>query len=225
MKKAILCSSKQVLIPSMIAMLAILMACTTPPVPEPAPSKPQPAPPTPSNGLPTTPTPAEPEPETTARWFADGIIEAYEYLGEMAYGDFEIHWRCDEQDVYIGMKAKTSGWISIAFQPGSRMRNADMVLGFVKNGETTVLDLFSTGDFGPHSPDDELGGTQNILEYGGSEDNEFTIVEFKRALNTGDSYDVEVSFGENKIIWAYSSSDDIMQKHTNRGYGEIVLSP
>lgn len=225
MKKAILCSSKQVLIPSMIAMLAILMACTTPPVPEPAPSKPQPAPPTPSNGLPTTPTPAEPEPETTARWFADGIIEAYEYLGEMAYGDFEIHWRSDEQDVYIGMKAKTSGWISIAFQPGSRMRNADMVLGFVKNGETTVLDLFSTGDFGPHSPDDELGGTQNILEYGGSEDNEFTIVEFKRALNTGDSYDVEVSFGENKIIWAYSSSDDIMQKHTNRGYGEIVLSP
>jgi len=233
MKRSILCSSKQAIIPSIIAILAILTACTAPeqelmPTPTPTPTPvptPEPAPPTPSNGLPIAPTPAEPEPESTPRWFANGVIEADEYLGEMAYGDFEIHWRSDEQNIYIGMKAKTSGWISIAFQPGSRMKNADMVLGLVKNGETTVLDLFSTGDFGPHLPDDELGGTQNILESGGSEGSEFTIVEFKRALDTGDKYDIPISSGQNKIIWAYGSSDNITQKHAKRGYGEITLNP
>lgn len=193
------------------------------PTPEPAP-KPEQASPTPSNGLPTAPNPAETELEPTARWLADGVIDVDEYLGEMAYGNFEIHWRSDEQNIYIGMKAKTSGWVSVAIQPGSRMKNADMVLGLVKNGETTVLDLFSTGDFGPHSPDDELGGTQNILEYGGSEDGEFTTIEFKRALNTGDEYDTAVLFGQNKIIWAYGLSDDITQKHSTRGYGEITLN-
>jgi hypothetical protein len=224
----------------LIAMLVLLLACTVPeeelmttatptpapaPATEPAPSKPESVSPMPSNGLPTAPPPTEPEPEPTAKWLADGIIEVDEYLGEMAYGNFEIHWHSDEQYIYIGIRAKTNGWVSVALQPGSRMKDADMILGLVKNGETTVLDLFSKGDFGPHLPDDELGGANNILEFRGSEDDEITIIEFKRARNTGDDYDVAVSSGENKIIWAYSSSDDIMQKHTKRGYGEITINP
>lgn len=173
-----------------------------------------------------TPAPAlEPAPALIEEWNADGIIKVREYYGAENYDAFEIHWRSDEQNIYIAMKAKTSGWVSVAFQPGSRMKDADMVLGLVKNGETIIFDLFSTGDFGPHPPDDELGGTRNILEFGGSEDSEFTIIEFKRALDTGDKYDIPISSGQNKIIWAYGSSDNITQKHTKRGYGEITLSP
>jgi hypothetical protein len=171
------------------------------------------------------PTPAPIPPPLVEEWSADGIIKVREYYGAENHDNIEIHWRSDEQYIYIGMKAKTSGWVSIAFQPASRMKNADMVLGLVKNGKTIIFDLFSTGDFGPHHPDDELDGAQNILEFGGSEDNEFTIIEFKRALNTGDDYDIQVSSGENKIIWAYSSSDEITHKHTKRGYGNIVINP
>ena len=204
------CSRKRWFLPMICLFLLasfVLSACAEP---EPAP----------------TPTPAPtPAPPLVEEWSADGIIKAGEYYGAENYGDFEIHWRSDEQNIYIGMKAKTNGWVAVAFQPGSRMKNADMVLGLVKSGETTVLDLFSTGDFGPHPPDDELGGAHNILEFGGSEDSEFTIVEFKRALNTGDDYDLAVSSGENKIIWSYGSSDDMAQKHTKRGYGVITLNP
>jgi hypothetical protein len=123
----------------------------------------------------------------------------------------------------MGIQAKTNGFVAMAVQPGSRMKDADMVFGFVKNGETTILDLFSTGDFGPHPPDTELGGTNDILQFGGSEQGGFTTIEFKRKLVTGDKYDNPVSKGANKIMWSYGSTDEFNQKHTNRGYGEINL--
>jgi len=103
------------------------------------------------------------------------------------------------------------------------MKNADMVLGSVEDGEATVYDQFSTGDFGPHKADTELGGTDDILEFGGKEAGGYTIIEFKRALNTGDKYDHPLSKGANKIIWSYGSDDKSTIKHVNRGYGELDL--
>jgi len=156
-------------------------------------------------------------------WSADGIIRVREYHGSNNYGDYTIHWLSDEQYIYIGMTAKTNGWIAMAVQPGSRMKDADMVFGFVINGKVEVYDLYSTGNFGPHPPDAELGGTDDILVYGGKEEGGFTTIEFKRRLNTGDKYDISISKGVNKIIWAYGSNDSLAVKHSTRGYGEINL--
>ncbi len=185
----------------------------TAPTPEPAPAPtPEPAPP---------PAPTMPEPAEV--WAADGIIKVREYTGNQQFGDYRIFWRSDDRYAYIGISAPTTGFVSVGIQPGSRMKDADMVFGFVQDGEATVLDLFSTGDFGPHSPDTELGGTNDILEFGGSEDDGSTTIEFKRALNTGDTYDLALAKGTNKIIWAYGSADGLQGRHAARGYGEITL--
>ena len=98
-----------------------------------------------------------------------------------------------------------------------------MVFGFVEDSETNIYDLFSTGAYGPHHPDTELGGTDDILEFAGKEEGEFITIEFKRLLNTGDEYDNELSKGVNQIIWAYGPGDQLALKHTSRGYGEINL--
>lgn len=172
---------------------------------------------------PTTPSTPNPPPPLKEEWSADGIIKVREYHESNIYGDYEIYWRSDDQFVYICMRAKTTGFVAVGIQPGSRMKDADMIFGFVKDGETTILDMFSTGDFGPHPPDMELGGTSDITEYGGSEEDGVTTIEFKRALDTGDKYDTPLSQGTNKIIWSFGSSDEITRKHTNRGYGEIDL--
>ena len=164
-----------------------------------------------------------PTPPLEEEWSSDGIIKAREYYGSNNYGDYTIHWRSDEQYVYIGMNAKTTGWIAMAVQPGSRMKDADMIFGFVKDGKVEVYDLYSTGNFGPHPPDTELGGTDDILVYGGKEEGGFTTIEFKRLLNTGDKYDISISKGVNKIIWAYGLNDSLTVKHSTRGYGEINL--
>ncbi len=156
-----------------------------------------------------------------AKWSDDGVITDVEYTKTKAFGDYEIYWTSDEQYIYIGMKAKTGGWLAVGIQPGITMKDADMVLGFVKDGKTIVADHFSTGSYGPHSPDIELGGTDDILEFGGRESGGYTVIEFKRLLDTGDKYDLPVSKGINKIIWSYGLDDQSERKHVSRGYGEI----
>ncbi|MDD5126859.1 MAG: DOMON domain-containing protein [Dehalococcoidales bacterium] len=156
-------------------------------------------------------------------WSADGIIKAGEYAASNQYSDYQIFWRSDAKYVYSGVKARTGGFVAIGLQPGSRMKNADMVLTYVTNGDVVIHDMFSTGDFGPHLDDTELGGSNDIVEYGGSEADNYTTIEFKRALDTGDRYDVPLSAGTNRIIWAFGLSDGLSQKHARRGYGEIGL--
>ncbi len=156
-------------------------------------------------------------------WLADGVITAGEYAGQVSYGDYEIHWNSDRGYVYIGMKAKTGGWVAVGFQPGPLHRETDMVLGFVTDGEASVLDMFSTTDLGPCRADSELGGSSDIIDFGGREAGGETTIEFKRLLVTGDEHDGELSSGVNEIIWAYGSLDDVRQKHVERGRGEIRL--
>jgi len=103
------------------------------------------------------------------------------------------------------------------------MKNADIVLGLVADGQVTVLGMFSLFDFGPHPPDTEQGGTFDILEFGGREENGRTTIEFKRALDTGDELDNILTQGAIKIIWSYGSTDDIDQRHAVRGEYIIAL--
>ncbi len=225
----ILCANRNRIILFLVCVFLLgssgLIACTRPvPAPPPTPSPTPPPSTTPSPTPAPAPTPGPTStPPLTEEWSADGIIKVREYHGSNNYGDYTIHWRSDEQYIYVGMTAKTDGWVAMALQPGSRMKDADMVFGFVSNGETAVFDLFSTGDFGPHPPDTELGGTNDILEFAGSEQTGFTTIEFKRKLISGDRYDNPLSKGTNKIIWSYGPVDDLSHKHTDRGYGVINL--
>lgn len=157
------------------------------------------------------------------KWAADGVITTNEYAGQASYGDYEIHWNSDGQYIYIGMKARASGWVAVGFQPGPLHRETDMVLGFVRGGQVSVFDMFSIAELGPCTADSELGGSDDVLEYGGQEEGSYTVVEFKRLLSTGDDYDGELFSGVNEIVWAYSTLDDPRQKHINRGYGKIGL--
>jgi hypothetical protein len=154
---------------------------------------------------------------------ADGIIGNSEYSDYKDLGGIEIYWAHDDENVYIAIKAETEGFVAIGLQPGKAMKDADMVLGFIEGSDVTIHDMFSTGNFGPHKPDIEMGGTYDILEFNGNESGGFTVLEFSRKLVTGDKYDIDVALGINKIIWAFGTSDNPNDKHAGRGYGEIEL--
>ena len=168
--------------------------------------------------------PTTPRPSTATPFKADGIISDGEYASKQAYdnGNYEIQWTSDGTSIYIAMKAKTTGFVAVGIQPGTTMKDADIVFGFVKDAKVQIFDLFSTGSFGPHPADTELGGTNDILEFGGKEDGGYTIIEFKRALKTNDKNDNEIVKGKNKIIWAYGNTDALNIQHSARGYGEIL---
>jgi hypothetical protein len=197
---------------------AVTVSCNGPPEPPPTDTPPQ----QPATTPPSSQPPSQPQPSSDG-WKADSVIEQGEYDKSLTYGDVELHWTSDEQYIHIGLKAKTTGWVALGIQPGTTMKDSDMILGLVQDGTVEIHDQFSTGTYGPHRDDTDLGGTDDIIEYNGKEDDGFTIIEFKRKLDTGDTYDLPLSAGINKIIWAYGSQDSADVKHRNRGYGEIDL--
>ena len=181
--------------------------------------------PPPTNQQPVTPTPL---PATASAgigvaWAADGVITPGEYQKNKSFGDFELSWTSDDQNIYMGIKAKTPGWVAVGFDPGLMMQDADIIEGYVTDGKLSIVDMYSTGQFGPHPADIEQGGTDAILASGGKTDSGYTTIEFKRKLDTGDKYDKPLHKGLNKIIWAYGSDPQFTIKHMARGSGEIDL--
>jgi hypothetical protein len=140
-------------------------------------------------------------------------------------GDLDISWKNDAQYIYMALNGSTKGWIAIGFEPTDWMKDADIVMGAVEDGKAIVKDEYSTGNYGPHLDDTDLGGTYDILEYGGGEVGGNTVIEFKRKMNTGDRFDKAFVAGQKvPIIWAMV--DTIMQdaKH-NVAKGEGSLEP
>ncbi|MDK2790077.1 MAG: hypothetical protein PWP15_584 [Methanothermococcus sp.] len=165
--------------------------------------------------------------ETLGDWKADGVIGKDEYSHKISLngGKFIAYWGNDDEYIYMGLRGQSIGWVAIGFEPTNAMKDADMVFGWVKDGHVVVLDLYSTGTFGPHPLDESLGGTNDILEYGGIEENGYTTLEFKRKLDTKDKYDKAFVRGQKiRFIWAMADSDDLNVKHNiAKGNGELTL--
>jgi len=165
--------------------------------------------------------------EPLSEWVADGVISQDEYVGTDLYGDnleYQVHWKRDALYIYVAIKARTSGWVAIGFQPAleSEKKN-DVILGMVRDGETVVYDLIGDISAGVYDEDTDLGGSNSVVEFGGAEEGDYTIIEFKRKLNTGDLYDQPLYEDINTIIWAYGSADDKTSPAEKWGYGAIEL--
>jgi hypothetical protein len=159
----------------------------------------------------------------------DGIITngEYKYSSDL-FNDTTLilYWKVENDTLISAMVARTEGWISIGFKPSSGMKDADQIFGYIENnGTVNVFDCYSTGKYGPHPIDESLGGTYDILAYGGSEKNGTTIIEFQRNLTTQDEFDNNLeSKGEFKIIWAIGTEDEFHSTHFRVGAGTLNLT-
>jgi hypothetical protein len=175
--------------------------------------------------------------ETTAseEWKPDGLVGANEYARGMVLhepasngysgGDMEISWKNDANLLYVALNGSTKGWISLGFEPTVWMKDADIIMGSVENGKAIVFDENCTGNYGPHLNDTELEGTYDILEFGGEEHGNRTVIEFKRKMNTGDRFDKAFIPGQNvSIIWAMADKTSEEVKHNvAKGEGTLEL--
>ena len=164
------------------------------------------------------------EHNASAAWISDGIIGDNEYSrsmvlegkkrGRLTGRNLEVYWKNDAQNFYMALKGLTKGWVSIGFDPSIAMNDSDIIIGAVNGSNITLLDEYCIGKYGPHLPDSELGGAKDILATGGKDDGNFTIVEFKRKMNTGDKFDKAFLLGQKvPIIWAMADSDSPKDIH------------
>ena len=158
-------------------------------------------------------------------WSADGVISPGEYKNFQQFGEnYELHWSIEDEYLLVAMKARTSGWVAFGIQPDLRSeKNIDMILGYVSDKKTTVFDLFIADNPELYARDVELGGTNDITEFGGKEERSFTVVEFKRKVNNNDEYDQPLISGANIIRWAYGSDDSRDAPVSNQGFSVIEL--
>jgi len=174
------------------------------------------------------------EKEASGEWIPDGLVGQDEYSKSMVLlaparqgysgGSMEVSWRNDPEYLYMALNGTAKGWVSIGFDPSEWMKDADMIMGFVQDGSVRVLDEYCTGNYGPHVEDTTLGGRDDILQFGGRQEGQYMVVEFKRKLQTGDKFDKALVPGEKiSIIWASSDSPDHDLKH-NVAYGEGILA-
>ena len=161
--------------------------------------------------------------EKPGAWKAEGVIADNEYSKVQIFGELEVFSRIDGDMVRFALKAKTNGYVAIGFDPSERMKDADIILGFVKDGQAVLNDMYSTGVTGPHPPDDQQGGQNNVTVFGGSKKDGVTVIEFERKLVTGDSKDKVIKIGENKVIWAVGDAEAAAAKHIKRGSGVLIL--
>lgn len=150
---------------------------------------------------------------------------AMEYQHTLEAKDMTVSWSIDKDQIHVRLTAKTTGWVSIGFDPESAMRGADIIIGAVKNGKVEIQDHYGVRSRA-HSQDEKLGGENNVLNPAGEEVDGVTTIRFSRALGSTDKWDNPiVPEGTSRIMVAYGSgSDSFNSGHRYRGVYDINYS-
>ncbi|GAB1482340.1 hypothetical protein MASR2M78_11550 [Treponema sp.] len=122
----------------------------------------------------------------------------------------------------ITLSAPYKGWVAVGFDPSSRMKDANVIIGYVKDGKAFARDDFGTSQIS-HNDDEKLGGRSNLLSYSGTEVDGLTTMNFTIPLDSGDSKDVVLSKGSHTIILGASNSDSFTGFHTKVGKTSIII--
>ena len=168
-----------------------------------------------------------PEQEPGPVWTADGVIGPEEYAHQQVIGQVTVWWRNDADYLYIAFEAATTSWVAVGLAPEQRMPGANYLLGAVENGQAQLWDAYGQAPVGAtHPPDEDLGGSDDIVADAGVEEGGVTRFEAQIPLDSGDAYDKPLVPGETyPIVVAVGGSDGYNAPHTYRGGGQITLGP
>eukprot|EP01112_Ceratiomyxa_fruticulosa_P014193 TRINITY_DN4047_c0_g1_i1.p1 TRINITY_DN4047_c0_g1~~TRINITY_DN4047_c0_g1_i1.p1 ORF type:complete len:590 (-),score=110.31 TRINITY_DN4047_c0_g1_i1:96-1865(-) len=137
---------------------------------------------------------------------------------------YTLHWRVDlkQQVVYLAFEVHTNGWIGfgLAEQESGSMPGADMITGFVKDGQGVIQDRWSSEYALP-----SIDSCQNWQLVNSHEDEKsgLTVIEVSRDLITNDTQDRPVLAGPTRIVWAFGDDDYISYHGSDRGFTAVVF--
>ena len=162
--------------------------------------------------------------------FAAFMLLSFSSFGQDAYSEITaqnivLKWRVDGANLNIIISAPTTGWISVGFDPTNRMKDSNIIIGYVKNGQAVLRDDYGHAPVG-HKSDESSRGTDNISNAEGSEQNNVTELRFTIPLNSGDRYDRVLVPGRTyKVNLAHGKKgqDNFNAYHAARTQVEITL--
>lgn len=153
------------------------------------------------------------------------VTEVSDGFKRIDAGDLQFDWKVEDNQLEIVLSADTTGWVAIGFEPSRLMRDANIIIGYVADGEVTVEDHFGN-NLTAHRADTDLGGSRDLTLIGGSESDGRTEIHFSIPLDSGDEYDQALTAGsEHNLIYAYGANgeDNTRRKHQARGSFTVTL--
>jgi hypothetical protein len=153
------------------------------------------------------------EPQTTAQGFK-----------RVEWGDMQLDWKVNGANAEFRISAPTTGWVAVGFDPSSRMKDANLIIGYVGADGPVARDDFGVAATS-HAPDEGYSGSaDHITALEGSEQDGRTELRFTLPLDSGDPRDtVLVPGGEHTVILAYGTEDELSAYHAKRTTMKIVF--
>jgi hypothetical protein len=146
----------------------------------------------------------------------DEEISAQNEEKEIMAEGIMLKWQIENEQINITLSASTTGWIAVGFDPSAQMLDANVIIGYVESSNTEIRDDFGDTPY-THSSDVSLGGTDNITNVSGSEEEGITELNFSIPLSSGDTFDsVLVEGSTYPVILATGLSDDFDSIHNVR---------
>jgi hypothetical protein len=143
-----------------------------------------------------------------------GQAPAADYQHSLTVDQMSFSWSVNADSLAVRLSAPTTGWVAVGFNPTEMMKDANIIIGYVKDGKAELSDDFGSGPT-VHMPDDKRGGASNLTLVGGSEAGNSTTLEFSIPLNSGDANDGVISpTVDTKVMLAYGPDrDSFKMKH------------
>lgn len=145
--------------------------------------------------------------------------------GSITVDGIDLTWKPEGQNLHVTVKAPTTGWVAVGFDPSVGMMDANLILGYVAGGTVTTRDDFGTS-VNSHDADINLGGIDNVANPAGTEEAGTTEVRFTIPLDSGDAYDRKLVVGQTyRVLLAYgpNGADDFAIQHTVRTAANIRI--
>ncbi len=146
------------------------------------------------------------------------------YTHQLTLDTMRFQWKIDGKILRVKLKAPTTGWLGIGFNPTEGMKDAHFVMGFVKDGTATISDQHGTGK-NVHKANVDLGGTSTVRDGTGIEKGNETEISFSVPLKSEEKLDSEIITDKDiTVLLAYGKSDIWGLQHAFRAKIKLNLS-
>jgi hypothetical protein len=156
------------------------------------------------------------------------VVDIEDGYKRIDFKNMSMSWKIEHDIITMKLGAKTTGWVAAGFDPQSKMKGADLYIGYVKGGKPYCFDHYGINRFF-HKADDTLKaggvrGANSILTVSGSEVDGYTTIVITRKLDTGDPLDKVLRSGKTvRLLLACGHDDDITARHAKREGFDIKL--
>ncbi|HSL61520.1 MAG TPA: DOMON domain-containing protein [Desulfotignum sp.] len=159
-----------------------------------------------------------------AVFLLSGSSVASDYAHKLDTGDMTIAWTLDGDLIHMELSAETTGWVSIGIDPEDAMAGADIIIGAVRNDTVRIEDHFADRKRG-HSPDEKLGGENQVMNTAGTETDGVTTLSFTRPVAAAEEWDKPINTsGKTRVMIAHGSRDSFIATHQYRAVYDIDFS-